>query len=210
MIITIKTLQNKRYDLDIDPKNTVAEIKEKIHKDLSLGEPESQKLIHHGKILKDDQTAESAGFKEKDFLVVMVRKVKKRKPAKKDAEPVTNPPTNPTPATGATDANSTETGPQAAQEALVTGSQLDETIANLMGMGFEREQCVRALRAAFNNPDRAVEYLLTVRYSPIPYCFCFCIFPKSNQIHLCFHYIFAILRSIWGVLPITNDLKYPK
>lgn len=44
----------------------------------------------------------------------------------------------------------------------VTGSQLDSVIQNLMEMGFEREQCVRALRASFNNPDRAVEYLFNV------------------------------------------------
>jgi len=160
MIITIKTLQNKRYDLDIDPKNTVAEIKEKIHKDLSLGEPESQKLIHHGKILKDDQTAESAGFKEKDFLVVMVRKIKKRSKPKPSAEPTTSANTDSTAAT--TNQPESGSGDAAANpaSALVTGPQLNETIANLMGMGFEREQVVRALRAAFNNPDRAVEYLL--------------------------------------------------
>lgn len=37
-----------------------------------------------------------------------------------------------------------------------------ETIANLEAMGFERGQIDAAMRAAFYNPERAVEYLLTV------------------------------------------------
>lgn len=47
--------------------------------------------------------------------------------------------------------------------ALALGAQREAAIANMESMGFPRAEIDRAMRAAFFNPDRAVEYLLSVR-----------------------------------------------
>lgn len=49
---------------------------------------------------------------------------------------------------------------------LVAGSNLEETIQQIMDMGggtWDKETVTRALRAAYNNPERAVDYLYSVR-----------------------------------------------
>ncbi len=43
------------------------------------------------------------------------------------------------------------------------GGEREAAITNMESMGFARADIDRAMRAAFFNPDRAVEYLLTVR-----------------------------------------------
>jgi hypothetical protein len=45
---------------------------------------------------------------------------------------------------------------------LATGSAYEAAVKNLIEMGFETSQVKAAMRAAFNNPDRAAEYLMTV------------------------------------------------
>ena len=75
MKVVIKTLTSSRYELEIDPKDTMLEIKRKIKEELFFGLMGSNKLIHRGKILKDDQTVESVGISPNDLLVAMVWKV---------------------------------------------------------------------------------------------------------------------------------------
>eukprot|EP00803_Ostreobium_quekettii_P006146 evm.model.scf_58.18 EVM.evm.TU.scf_58.18 scf_58:168644-171888(+) len=58
-------------------------------------------------------------------------------------------------------AGETETAYGAAASTLATGSALEESVRQICDMGFAKEQVVRAMRAAFNNPDRAVEYLMS-------------------------------------------------
>jgi len=132
-------------------------------------------LIHKGKVLADDATLAAAGVTEASFIVMMHQKPKAPKPAPPPPAPkpaaAAPAPAPPAPAPDATPEATPATTPSTDASApatagtpdssLVTGAALQETINNMMSMGFERDACVKALRAAFNNPDRAVEYLLT-------------------------------------------------
>ena len=79
------------------------------------------------------------------------------------ATPATNPVSAPpatTPATATTPVVATT--PATTFSSLATGAEYESAVNNLIEMGFPRDQVVAAMRAAFNNPDRAAEYLMTV------------------------------------------------
>lgn len=142
---------------------------------------DSIKLIHSGKVLKDEVTLEAAGVKPNDFLVVMVTKPKKAPVAAIPEPPVTPAPATPvTPvtATAATVSDGTDglspdttsaetpaptaaaTEPPPAPARLTSEDEFpEEVVSNLTGMGFPEPEVRHCLRAAHGNPDVAVEFL---------------------------------------------------
>ncbi|XP_012524278.1 UV excision repair protein RAD23 homolog B [Monomorium pharaonis] len=181
MIITLKNLQQQTFTIEIDSSQTVKDLKEKI--ETQKGFPvEQQKLIYAGKILADEQPLTEYNIDEKKFIVVMVTKPKVGATPKTSEEQrtegdkkeestssaTTQPSSNPnvqdtTRAASNVQEQSAAAAPAAgqAESALLMGEDYNTMVNNIMDMGYEREQVVQALRASFNNPDRAVEYLLT-------------------------------------------------
>jgi len=45
---------------------------------------------------------------------------------------------------------------------VVLGDKFNQTVDEICKMGFPKEEAIKALKAAFNNPDRAIDYLINV------------------------------------------------
>ncbi|XP_056234061.1 RAD23 homolog A, nucleotide excision repair protein b isoform X2 [Seriola aureovittata] len=82
LTITLKTLQQQTFKIEIDPELTVKTLKEKIEEDRGKDAfpAAGQKLIYAGKILNDDTPLKEYKIDEKNFVVVMVTKPKPAPP----------------------------------------------------------------------------------------------------------------------------------
>ncbi|CEJ89344.1 Putative UV excision repair protein rhp23 [[Torrubiella] hemipterigena] len=180
MKITFRDLKQQKFTLEVEPSELISAVKQKIS-DEKGWDPKLQKLIYSGKILKDEETVESYKIEESGFVVCMVNKPKPAPAAQPaaavpatPAQPVASTPAAP-PAPAPSTTNTQAAAPPAtptpnraadtptggAPTGLAMGAERTEAIQNMEAMGFERSQIEAAMRAAFNNPDRAVEYLLT-------------------------------------------------
>ncbi|CAD5216443.1 unnamed protein product [Bursaphelenchus xylophilus] len=164
--VTFKTITQQSFVFSFAPDITVGEIKKKIEEDKGANdyEVERQKLIYNGKILEDTQILKDINVDPKKYVVVMVSRkkpVEQPKPEeKKEPEKESTPTTVST-----TAATSSTPAVVAAPDAPATESALtpdqEEQVSTLVAMGYARDDAVKALRAAFFNADRAVEYLCT-------------------------------------------------
>lgn len=179
--MTLKNLQQQTFQIEISATDSVKTLKEKIEADKGGDYKASeQKLIYAGKILVDDDPLSKYNIDEKKFIVVMLSKkvaAPAAAPAVAPAPPAASEPSAapavaaapPAAAAPAGEEKMEEGGgaPAAAGEAgsagsgLVVGEDYNRMVQNIQDMGYERAQVEAALRASFNNPDRAVEYLLT-------------------------------------------------
>jgi len=115
-------------------------------------------LIHKGKFLKEDQVIKDLGLGPTDFLAV----VAKKKPAAQSAGYVATQSSGQAAPAPAAPAAPAAAAPECNVPSGQVGGEPDEAmVGQLCGMGFERDQVVKALRAAFNNADRAAEFLLS-------------------------------------------------
>ncbi|KAJ5144191.1 UV excision repair protein (RadW) [Penicillium bovifimosum] len=183
MKLTFKDLKQEKFVIDVEPSETVREVKVKIAQEKGEYEAERMKVIYSGKILQDDKTVESYNIQEKDFLVCLPGKQPKAAPAPAAAPqvpstpaaraPVATPAPPPAPQAAAaappaaapatpSPAGAAPSGPAFGDpSALAMGSAAEGAVVQMEAMGFARTDIDRAMRAAFYNPDRAIEYLLT-------------------------------------------------
>ncbi|KAF8399135.1 hypothetical protein HHK36_015000 [Tetracentron sinense] len=166
MKVFVKTLKGTHFEIEVKPEDSVADVKKNIEtvQGSDVYPAVQQMLIYQGKVLKDATTLDENKVAENSFLVIMLTKASPPSSSPPISIPVSTTPQAPPAAT--LSVSEADVYGQAASN-LVAGNNFEEAIQQILDMGggsWDRDTVIRALRAAYNNPERAVEYL----YSGIP------------------------------------------
>lgn len=163
MKITIKNLQQETFLIEIEPTETVLQLKTAIETQCGDEYPaKDQKLIYAGKILADEQLLSTYNIDEKKFIVVMVMRSKAMEGATSaTVSTATTTASTPTTSTTTTVRRPVTIDPDyKITDSFVEGEQYDLMVNKIVAMGYDRTQVEQALVASFSNPERAIEYLV--------------------------------------------------
>ncbi|EAT46778.1 AAEL002077-PA [Aedes aegypti] len=186
MKITIKTLKQEAFQIEVDvEKDTVRTLKEKFFQESKQDYPvERQRLIYLGKIMEDDLPLSHYSLDDKKFVVVM-----NKKPTTAPAEPAASSSAT-APAESKSSTAKSESGAQSEATAAASKAPEEKPkeqekkeeeekpkedkkpeeppqddiqikVQRITEMGYSLEEARIALEICDNNPDRAVEYLLS-------------------------------------------------
>lgn len=188
MKLVLKTTTGKATPHDVEPTTTVAAIKDLLKAEYDVN---SLRVCHKGKVLENDKTVQDLGFADGEVLFIAGKKLahKSVSPVPSSVatpSPVASPvapatPSVPTPTSNTAEVETTTTtaptttSPTAPTTTAVaepapvapapssSGPEIDQTLVDgIKGMGFDDEAVIKlALRAAYMNPDRAVDFLLS-------------------------------------------------
>lgn len=172
MKVTIRTLRQTTFSLEIDPAEKISVLKQKIADQQSDAPIDRQKLIYAGRVLADEEIVSTYGIGEGEMIVLMITRPTTTgtstttKPTesigKPESIPSTTQPTTTAPTTTGSHSMQSQPGSATAiPPAQPSISVSDKVVESIIEMGFSREDATRALQASFGNPDRAVEYLLS-------------------------------------------------
>eukprot|EP01028_Stygiella_incarcerata_P012007 TRINITY_DN7208_c0_g1_i2.p1 TRINITY_DN7208_c0_g1~~TRINITY_DN7208_c0_g1_i2.p1 ORF type:complete len:521 (+),score=191.52 TRINITY_DN7208_c0_g1_i2:145-1707(+) len=183
MKLPIKPMSGAKFEVDVDDTETVLDVKNKITWVRPENPIETQTLIYRGQMLKDEQKLVDLKLDGSSFFVLMTRrmapaapkkpvdseekKVAEEKPAPAPAPvPVPAPAPAPfrvpipAPAPAPAPAVPSSGGHDDSVNTLAMGESYAKAVEDLCGMGFPKEDVEAAMRAAFNSPERAAQYLI--------------------------------------------------
>lgn len=155
MKISILTLDRRTISLEMSDSQDVRSLKQRLSDMPEVAMPaDNLQLIYAGRIMEDELPLRDYQIAEDKNIVLMGKKrvqavepnEKKREPERKQETPPTN-----------TGPGETLAQPTVGQPSLAPNEQ---RVRDLMAMGYGEQEVRDALRASFNHPERAIEYLI--------------------------------------------------